>query len=163
MNNFFFFTEAGRFLTLFSWFTHYILDSYNNSKYDLNNYFILHPTRSLSLKQLTTMKYLLYRYSSKITMRTLELQAREQILTPLISQEANTQSATLHNLLPHKARSLTIVISIIIANSCYLETPRKTGWEKTPSRVVFPRKSRFIPKNAKKKAGVQQYAEYIVN
>ena len=73
------------------------------------------------------MKYLLYRYSSKITMGTPELQAGEQILTPLISQEANTQLATLHNLLLHKARSLTIVISIIIANLCYLETPRKTG------------------------------------
>ena len=36
-------------------FPHYILDSFINSKYELNSYFILHPTGSLSFKQLTTI------------------------------------------------------------------------------------------------------------
>ena len=43
---------------------------------------------------MTIIKYLLYKYSSKITTGTPELEAREQKLTSLTSQEANIHPAT---------------------------------------------------------------------
>ena len=81
---------------------------------------------------------------------------------PVISHEVSALQNTtqLHSLIPPKNMILYHFYFHYHDDSCYLETLRKPGQEKSPNRMVFPEESHRCLKVPKNKAGVQQDPTY---